>query len=55
MIKVEPKIFKYYPTFWQAVNLIVIYTFLQSLIDFPLALYDYQHGTDWLQEPMLTN
>jgi uncharacterized protein len=44
---------KYYPTFWQAVNLIVIYTFLQSLIDFPLALYDYQHGTDWLQEAWL--
>jgi len=44
---------RYYPSFWQAVNLIVIYTFLQSLIDFPLALYDYQYGTDWLQEPLL--
>lgn len=44
---------KYYPTFWQAVNLIVLYTFLQTIIDFPLALYDYQHGTDWLQEPLL--
>jgi uncharacterized protein len=51
--KVEKNSIKYYPTFWQAVNLVVIYTFLQSLIDFPLALYDYQHGTDWLQEPML--
>lgn len=44
---------KYYPTFWQAVNLIVLYTFLQTIIDFPLALYDYQNGTDWLQEPWL--
>ncbi len=44
---------KYYPGFWQAVNLIVIYTFLQTIIDFPLALYDYQNGTDWLQEPLL--
>lgn len=44
---------KYYPTFWQAVNLIVLYTFLQTVIDFPLAMYDYQHGTDWLQEPLL--
>lgn len=44
---------KYYPTFWQAVNLIVLYTFLQTIVDFPLALYDYQHGTDWLQEPWL--
>jgi len=50
---VEKKIIKYYPTFWQAVNLIVLYTFLQTIIDFPLALYDYQNGTDWLQEPLL--
>ncbi len=49
----EQKTVKYYPTFWQAVNLIVLYIFLQSLIDFPLALYDYQYGTDWLREPWL--
>lgn len=47
------KTIKYFPTFWQAVNLIVLYTFLQTLIDFPLALYDYQYGTDWLREPLL--
>jgi membrane protease YdiL (CAAX protease family) len=47
------KAFKYYPNFWQAVNLIVIYTFLQTIIDFPLAIIDYQNGTDWLQEPLL--
>jgi len=50
---VEHKTIKYYPTFWQAVNLIVLYTFLQTIIDFPLALYDYQYGTDWLREPLL--
>lgn len=44
---------KYYPTFWQAVNLIVLYTFLQTIIDFPLALYDYNYGTDWLQAAWL--
>ena len=49
----EHKTIKYYPTFWQAVNLIVLYTFLQTIIDFPLALYDYQYGTDWLREPLL--
>ncbi len=49
----QQKTYKYYPTFWQAVNLVVLYTFLQSIIDFPLALYDYNHGTDWLQEPWL--
>lgn len=42
--------FKYYPTFWQAANLIVIYIFIQTLIDFPLAIYDYNHGTDWLYQ-----
>lgn len=51
--EVEHKTIKYYPTFWQAVNLIVLYTFLQTIIDFPLALYDYQYGTDWLREPLL--
>ena len=45
--------YKYYPTFWQAANLIVIYIFIQTLIDFPLALYDYNHGTDWLNQSWL--
>lgn len=49
----EKTTIRYYPTFWQAVNLIVLYTFLQTIIDFPLALYDYQNGTDWLREPLL--
>jgi len=49
----KPNTTKYYPTFWQAVNLIVLYTFLQTIIDFPLAIYDYQNGTDWLREPLL--
>jgi membrane protease YdiL (CAAX protease family) len=53
MIHVARTTIKYYPTFWQAVNLIVLYTFLQTIIDFPLALYDYQYGTDWLREPLL--
>lgn len=42
--------YKYYPTFWQASNLIVIYIFIQTLVDFPLAIYDYNHGTDWLYQ-----
>jgi prepilin signal peptidase PulO-like enzyme (type II secretory pathway) len=53
MVNVNRTTIKYYPTFWQAVNLIVLYTFLQTLIDFPLAMYDYQYGTDWLREPLL--
>jgi len=45
--------FKYYPTFWQAANLVVIYIFIQTVIDFPLAIYDYNHGTDWLYQPWI--
>ena len=44
---------KFYPTFWQAANLIVIYIFIQTLVDLPLAIYDYNHGTDWLYQPWL--
>ena len=44
---------RYYPTFWQAANLIVIYIFIQTLVDLPLAIYDYNHGTDWLYQPWL--
>ena len=49
----EDSKYKFYPTFWQAANLIVIYIFIQTLIDFPLAIYDYNHGTDWLYQPWL--
>lgn len=45
--------YKYYPSFWQATNLIVVYIFIQTLIDFPLAIYDYNHGTDWLYQPWI--
>jgi uncharacterized protein len=44
---------KYYPNFWQATNLIVIYIFIQTVVDFPLAIYDYNHGTDWLYQPWI--
>jgi membrane protease YdiL (CAAX protease family) len=44
---------KYYPTFWQAAFLVVLYTFIQTIIDFPLALYDYYHGTEWLFNPWI--
>ncbi len=42
-----------YPTFWQAANLVVLYIFIQTLVDFPLALYDYNKGTDLLYNPWL--
>jgi uncharacterized protein len=43
----------YYPTFWQAANLVVLYIFIQTLVDFPLALYDYEYGTDLLYDPWI--
>jgi len=42
---------KYYPTILGAIHLIVLYTFIQTLIDFPLALLDYYNGTDYLYNP----
>ena len=39
---------KYFPTTFEAIHLLVLYIFLQSLVDFPLALYDYHHDTNWL-------
>jgi membrane protease YdiL (CAAX protease family) len=43
---------KYYPTILKAVHLVVLYMFIQSIIDFPLALYDYYNGTDYLYNPL---
>jgi membrane protease YdiL (CAAX protease family) len=45
---------KYYPTTLEAIHLIVLYIFLQSIIDFPLALYDYQKDTNWLLNPWIS-
>jgi len=43
---------KYYPTIIGAIHLIVLYTFIQTVIDFPLALIDYYNGTDYLYNPI---
>lgn len=42
---------KYYPTILGAIHLIVLYIFIQTIIDFPLALFDYYNGTDYLYNP----
>jgi hypothetical protein len=46
----EPRI-KYYPTIMGAIHLVVLYIFIQTIIDFPLALLDYYNGTDYLYNP----
>jgi uncharacterized protein len=43
---------KYYPTILGAIHLIVLYTFIQTIVDFPLALLDYYNGTDYLYNPL---
>lgn len=43
---------KYYPTILGAIHLIVLYTFIQTIVDFPLALLDYYNGTDFLYNPI---
>ena len=42
---------KYYPTILGAIHLVVLYIFIQTIVDFPLALYDYYNGTDYLYNP----
>ena len=43
---------KYYPTVLQAIHLVILYIFIQTIIDFPLALLDYYNGTDYLYHPI---
>lgn len=42
---------RYYPTILQSIHLIILYIFIQTLVDFPLALIDYYKGTDYLYHP----
>ncbi len=35
-----------------AIHLVVLYTFIQTIVDFPLALLDYYNGTDYLYNPL---
>jgi uncharacterized protein len=39
---------QYYPTTLEAIHLLVLYLVLQSFIDFPLAMFDYQKDTNLL-------
>jgi len=45
---------KYYPTTIEAIHLLVLYVFIQSLVDFPLALLDYNNDTNWLSNPWIS-
>ncbi len=45
---------KYYPTTIEAIHLLVLYLVLEMLVDFPLALYDYNKGADLLSTPWIS-
>src|SRR5690554_1703230 len=42
----------YYPTILQAVHLIILYLFIQTVVDFPLALIDYYKDSEYLYNPL---
>ena len=43
---------KYYPTIAGAIHLLVLYLFVQTIVDFPLAMLDYYNGTNHLYNPV---
>ena len=43
---------KFYPTIGGAIHLLVLYLFIQAVVDFPLALFDYYNGTAHLYNPI---
>lgn len=40
--------YPYYPTILGAAHLVILYLFIQTVVDFPLAVWDYYHGTEYL-------
>ncbi|WP_052671098.1 CPBP family intramembrane glutamic endopeptidase [Draconibacterium sediminis] len=43
---------KYYPTILQGIHLVILYIFIQTVVDFPLAVIDYYKGTEYLYNPV---
>lgn len=43
----------YYPDIWASMHIIVLYTFTQVVVEFPLALYDYNNGTALMSESII--
>lgn len=48
----QRKVKRYYPTIIQAIHLIILYIFIQTVIDFPLAVIDYYKDTEYLYHPV---
>ena len=43
---------KYYPTILQGIHMVILYIFIQTVVDFPLALIDYFKDTEYLYNPV---
>lgn len=43
---------KYYPTILKGIHLVILYIFIQTVVDFPLALIDYYKDTEYLYNPV---
>jgi len=43
---------KYYPTILQGIHLVILYIFIQTVVEFPLALIDYYKDTEYLYNPI---
>ena len=41
-----------YPIIFQAIHLIILYIFIETLVNFPLAIIDYINGTEYLYNPV---
>jgi uncharacterized protein len=42
----------YYPTILKGIHLVILYIFIQTVVDFPLALIDYYKDTEYLYNPI---
>ncbi|QZT37104.1 CPBP family intramembrane metalloprotease [Halosquirtibacter xylanolyticus] len=45
---------QFYPNIWAALFIIALYTFIQAIVELPIALYDYHHGTSYLSSPLVS-
>lgn len=43
---------KYYPGVLQAIHLLILYIFIQTIVDFPLAMIDYYKDSEYLYHPV---
>lgn len=50
----EKQRIRYYPSTIEAIHLLVLYLVLEMLVDFPLALYDYNKDTNLLSTPWIS-